>query len=86
MSAITHPEPFVDADAVAAFLRVERRQVLEMARRKVIPAHPLMGQGKGTRNTWRFRLTEVADAIAGAGRKPIQLEPQKGTSWRHKSR
>jgi hypothetical protein len=79
MRAITHTECFVDADAVAAFLCVERRQVLEMARRKVIPAHPLMGQGKGTRNTWRFRLTEVANAIAGAGRNPIQLAQRKGT-------
>jgi hypothetical protein len=86
MSAITHPEPFVDADAVAAFLRIERRQVLEMARKKIIPAHPLMGQGEGTRNTWRFRLTEVADAIAGGVKEPVQVEQPKGTSWRHKSR
>ena len=66
------PEPYVDADAVAAFLCVERRQVLAMARRGIIPAHPLLGQGKGTRNTWRFRLSEVAEAIAGVGMKPAQ--------------
>ena len=58
------PEPFVDADAVASFLSVERRQVLQMARRGSIPAHPLIGQGKGTRCMWRFRLSEVADAVA----------------------
>jgi hypothetical protein len=34
-------EGYVDADAVAAFLSVERRQVLEMTRKGIIPAHPL---------------------------------------------
>ena len=69
MSASAQPEPFVDADAVAAFLCLERRQVLEMARRGIISAHPLMGQGKGARNTWRLRLSEVAEAIASGTRK-----------------
>jgi hypothetical protein len=58
------PEPFVDADVVAEFLCAERRQVLEMARRGLIPSHPLRVQGSGTRKTWRFRLSEVSDAIA----------------------
>ncbi len=66
------PEPFVDADAVAAFLCIERRQVLAMARRGIIPGHRLLGQGKGTRSTWRFRLSEVAEAIAGGVKKPAQ--------------
>jgi hypothetical protein len=72
MSAVEQPEPFVDADAVAAFLCVKRRQALEMARRGVIPSHPLKAQGKGTRQTWRFRLTEVSDAIAGGSEKSAQ--------------
>ena len=61
------PEPFVDADAVASFLSVERRQVLQMARRGIIPAHPLIGQGNGARCMWRFRLSEVADAVSQTG-------------------
>ena len=72
MNAGAQPEPFVDADTVAAFLCVERRQVLEMARRGVIPSHPLKIQGMGARKTWRFRLTEVAAAVAGGSGKPAQ--------------
>jgi hypothetical protein len=53
-------EPFVDADVVANFLSLARRQVLEWARTGEIPAHPL---GRGKRRTWRFRLSEVAGAV-----------------------
>ena len=56
------PEPFVDADKVAEFLSLTRREVLERARNKEIPGHPL---GHGQRKVWRFRLTEVASAVAG---------------------
>ena len=72
MSVVEQLEPFVDAGAVAAFLCVERRQVLEMARRGVIPSHPLKAQGEGARSIWRFRLTEVADAVPGRSGKPAQ--------------
>jgi hypothetical protein len=58
------PETFVTADDIAEHLKVTRRQVLEMARKGLIPAHPLIGQGKGARCMWRFRLSEVADAVA----------------------
>ena len=54
------PEPFVDADVVAIFLSLERRLVLDWARCGDIPAHPL---GRGKRRTWRFRLSEVAEAV-----------------------
>jgi len=54
-------EPFVDADAVAAFLSLERRLVLDWARSGDIPAHPL---GRGKRRTWRFRLSEITEAVA----------------------
>jgi Helix-turn-helix domain len=54
-------EAFTDADRAAEFLCVTRRRVLEMARHKEIPAHPI---GRGKRKTWRFRLSELADAIA----------------------
>jgi hypothetical protein len=72
MNAGSQPEPFVAADTVAAFLCIKRRQVLEMARRGVIPCHPLKAQGMGTRTIWRFRLTEVADAIVCGRGKPKQ--------------
>ncbi len=48
-------EPFVDEYAVARFLQISTRRVLEMARRRQIPAHPLGAE----RKTWRFRLSEI---------------------------
>lgn len=62
-------ESFVDADRAAEFLVITRRRLLELARAGAIPAHPL---GSGRRKTWRFRLSEIADAIStdAYGRKP----------------
>jgi hypothetical protein len=53
---------------VAAFLCVERRQVLEMTRMGIIPAHPL-GTGEH-RKVWRYKLSEVDAAVASATRQP----------------
>jgi hypothetical protein len=44
-----------------------------MARSEEIPAHPI---GRGRRKTWRFRLSELAEAIAAE--KPDSLVPQRG--------
>jgi excisionase family DNA binding protein len=54
-------EPFVDANRAAEFLSVTRRRVLEMARAGQIPAYPV---GDRSRRMWRFRLSELAEAIA----------------------
>ena len=54
-------EPFVDPDRAAALIGVQRRRLLQMARTGEIPAHPI---GTGPRRTWRFRLSELAQAIA----------------------
>ena len=54
-------EHFVDANTVAQFLAITRRQVLELARAGKIPAHPLLGS---RRKVWRFKLSEVDDAVA----------------------
>jgi hypothetical protein len=62
------PEPFVTADAIAEHLNVKRRQVLEMRRKGIIPAHPL-GTGKH-RKVWRYRISEVDAAISSGARKP----------------
>ena len=64
MAGIPEHEPFVDAAAVADFLQLRRRRVLELAREGVIPAYPL---GTGSRRVWRFRLSEVATEL-GASR------------------
>jgi excisionase family DNA binding protein len=67
MNEGAQPEPFVDADAVAAFLSIKRRQVLELARSGRIPAHPLLGS---RRKVWRFRLSEVDAAVVSGIRQP----------------
>jgi excisionase family DNA binding protein len=67
MNADAQPEPYVDADAVASFLSIKRRQVLELARAGKIPAHPLLGS---RRKVWRFRLSEVDAAVVSGIRQP----------------
>ncbi len=57
-------EPFVDEHVVARFLQITPRRVLEMARKKELPSHPI---GR-TRKTWRFRISEI-DAHFSAPKK-----------------
>ena len=57
-------EPYVDADAVAAFLKMKRKTVLEWARRGIVPAH---SWGKGRRKVWRFLISEITSQD-----KPVQ--------------
>jgi hypothetical protein len=54
------PERFVDADEAAQFLAFTRRRVLELARARKLPGHPI---GDGPRRVWRFRLSELAAAV-----------------------
>ena len=54
-------ESFVDADEAAKFLRLTRRHILDLARTGKLPGHPL---GEGKRRTWRFRLSEISDAVS----------------------
>jgi hypothetical protein len=62
------PESFVDAATVARFLAITRRQVLEMTRKGIIPAHPL---GTGTnRRVWRYKLSEVNATVVSDAREP----------------
>jgi excisionase family DNA binding protein len=62
------PEPFVTADDIAEYLKIKRRQVLEMTRKGIIPAHTL-GTGEH-RKVWRYRLSEVDAAVASGTRQP----------------
>jgi Helix-turn-helix domain len=54
------PERFVDADEAATFLSLTRRRVLDLARTRRLPGHPV---GEGPRRVWRFRLSELSAAI-----------------------
>jgi hypothetical protein len=58
-------EPFVSAAKAARFVDVNRRYLLVLARNGIQGAYPL---GTGTkRRIWRFRLSELASAIARSG-------------------
>ena len=72
-------ESFVDANAVAKFLCVSRRQVLELARAGKIPAHPLLGS---RHKLWRFKLSEVDAAVASGTGKPF-APPETGALARN---
>jgi hypothetical protein len=63
-------EPFVDANAVADYLKITRRQVLEMTRRGTFPGYPL-GMG-ASRKIWRYRLSEIDSAVALCANTPQQ--------------
>jgi hypothetical protein len=54
-------ERFVDADEAATFLSLTRRRILELARAGKLPGHPI---GESARRVWRFRLSELANALA----------------------
>jgi Helix-turn-helix domain len=54
-------ERFVDALQGAEFLGIRPRRLLELARAGHLPGHPI---GQGRRKTWRFRLSELAEAMA----------------------
>ena len=54
-------EPFVSAQEAAKFVGISRRFLTELARRGIAGAYPI-GTG-GLRNTWVFRLSELAAAI-----------------------
>lgn len=64
-------EPFVDADAVAEFLSVKRKTILDWARAGIIPAHPY---GRGKRVVWRFRFSEIASHA-----KPVRSKMGNGS-------
>ena len=55
------PERFVDAATAAEFLSIPPRRLLDLARSNVLPGYPI---GAGVRRMWRFRLSELARAIA----------------------
>jgi excisionase family DNA binding protein len=62
------PESFVTAQEAANFLAITKRRLLELARRGHIPAHPI---GNGSRKTWRFRLSEIANSLEAKGKGQV---------------
>ncbi len=73
LEACMTPEPFVTADEVAQYLNISRRHVLEMARKNILPGHPV-STGEG-RRTWRFKISEVERAILSRTARSAIKEP-----------
>ncbi len=91
-----NPEPlesFVDANEAARFLSLTRRRVLDLARARRLPGHPI---GDGSRRVWRFRLSELAAVITSPQKfgwllrnarvwfdsKQFPVRPNRGSRWR----
>jgi Helix-turn-helix domain len=74
-------ERFVDADEAGKFLSLNRRRILELARSGKLPGHPV---GDGTRRVWRFRLSELANAVSSTT-KPWFSSRQRTSMVRPKS-
>jgi hypothetical protein len=76
-------EPFVDADRVAEFLSMPRREVLKLTREGTITAYPISGR---IRKTFKYRLSEVGRDVALL-RKPsrIMASSPSGSSAKHRS-
>jgi hypothetical protein len=78
----TSPEPFVGKIVAAEFSGFSPRKLLCLARQRLIRGYP---DGK-IRNTWRFRLSELAEDIVALGnRSQYTLEPAAPVSRRKKS-
>ena len=76
------PEPFVTKAVAAEFSAFSPRELLCLARQKRIRGYP---DGK-IRNTWRFRLSELAeDVVALGNRSQYTLKPAAPVSRRKKS-
>ena len=74
-------ERFVDADEAGKFLSLNRRRILELARSGKLPGHPI---GDGARRVWRFRLSELANAVSSTT-KPWFSSRQRTSMVRPKS-
>ena len=73
----TH-EPFVAPERAADFLALSRKTVLKLARRGDLPAHPV---GRGVRQMWRFRLSELA---LWMGHAEVKLSSDQGRNQERK--
>ena len=65
------PEPFVDAMATSKFLSLRPQRILALAGTGDIPAFPI---GRGQRETWRFRLSEIAARL-----ETLRPQAEEGT-------
>ena len=69
-------EPFVDADAVAEFLSLTRREVLKLTRSGTITGYPISGI---MRRTYKFRLSVVADEMTSFPKSALRANQSDST-------
>ena len=63
-------EPYVSAQCVADYLKLDRRQVLALTRSGKLPAHPIDATAR--RKIWRFKLSEIdAAMLANTQDRPL---------------
>ena len=72
-------EPFVSAQEAAKFVGISRRFLTELARRGIAGAYPI-GTG-GLRNTWVFRLSELAAAIDRKDGRDFRRPPESERAY-----
>jgi excisionase family DNA binding protein len=76
-------EPYVSADVVADYLKLDRRKVLALTRSGKLPAHPIDATAR--RKLWRFKLSEIDAAIlrntptGGLSEVPVQINNVAGS-------
>jgi hypothetical protein len=74
------PEGFVSAAVAADFLGINRRMLLDLARRGIGGAYPITGE---RRKRWIFRLSELGIAIDHRYTRPFsdksRYDPDQGS-------
>lgn len=74
------PEGFVSAAKAADFLGINRRMLLDLARRGIGGAYPITGE---RRKRWIFRLSELGIAIDHRHKRPFPeksgYDPDQGS-------
>jgi len=75
------PESFVDAAVAADFLQLSPRHLLDLARAGHLPGYPL---GSGKRRIWRFRLSEIANALQANAERDVLVYGDSDPSYASK--
>jgi hypothetical protein len=74
-------ERFVDAEVVADFLSMPRREVVKLTRENKLTAYPISGT---RRLTYKYRLSEVAEDLANL-RKPSTIVRSSPSDFKAKA-
>jgi hypothetical protein len=70
-------ERFVEADTVAEFLSITRREVLRLTRQGVITGFPISGK---LRKTYKYRLSMIAEEMMACKKSVLRISRIGGTA------